>query len=68
MKGRVYDPSYKQTNFDVRDNVYGAQLNTSQLQNAQPNEEIKKALRLKYLKKGASLAAGTPTRSRINMN
>ena len=68
VKRRAYDPIYKQTNFTVGDNVYGAQLNTSQLQNTQPNEEVKKALRLKYLKKGAAMAAGTPTRSRLNMN
>mgnify|MGYP000980848759 CR=1 FL=1 len=52
----------------VKDNIYGAKLNTSQLQKAQPNDGLKKALRLKFVKKGQSLAAGTPSRARISMN
>ena len=52
----------------MKNNLYGAKLNTSQLQEAQPNEGLKRALRLKFLKGSGTLAAGTPTRSRISMN
>ena len=68
VKAKAYDPSYKKTSFSVKENFYGAKLNTSQLQDAQPNDALKKALRLKYQKKGTALAAGTPSRARITMN
>ena len=29
VKAKVYDPSYSKTSFNLKDNVYGAKLNTS---------------------------------------
>ena len=68
VKAKAFDPSYTQTSFSVHENVYGAKLNTSELQDAQPNDAIKKAFRCEFHKKGKGMVAGTPTRVRISMN
>lgn len=34
VKGKPFDPTYTKTGFSVKDNLYGAKLNTSQLQDA----------------------------------
>ena len=45
VKGSAKDPTYLQTSFKVKDNVYGATLNPSQLQKEQPGTSLKKELR-----------------------
>jgi hypothetical protein len=64
VKVKPYDASYSQPSFNLKHNFYGAKLNSSQLQDEQPNAPLKKALRLRFAKGG--LAAGTPTRMRMS--
>jgi len=66
--GKKFSASYSQKTFAVADNLYGAKLNTSQLQEGQPNEQIKAAMRKLFLKNAQKVAAGTPSRARPVMN
>ena len=67
MLRKALDPSFSQPTFSLKDNVYGAKRNTSELQTEQPNDALKYAQRLKFLK-GRELAAGTPSRARMTQN
>ena len=68
MLKKALDPSFSQPTFSLKDNVYGAKRNTSELQTAQPNDALKNAMRLKFMKGTGSLAAGTPSRARMTQN
>ena len=70
---RAYDPTYLQNSFSIKDNLYGAKINTSEMleNDTQPNERFKKKIRLQFSKEGTrkdKVAAGTPTRSRLSEN
>ena len=45
---KPYDQSYSQKQFSIKDNLYGATFNTSQLQSSQPNLQIKLAMRKQF--------------------
>lgn len=69
--GKPYDLSYLKTSFSVKNNLYGAKLNTPELHIKEPNHDLKMALREAFAKGGAkkgSMAAGTPTRARMTEN